>query len=550
MLPTCGDRYLSFPALDALTLALAAALPGWARVETIGHSREGRPLRLLILGRDDGRQDQRPGFWLDGGTHAAEWTGVIAALYAVRRWGEEILRDPAWFEAHTLYVMPCMSPDGYQAMFEGRPYLRSVLRPPPEGAVRAGLENGDIDGDGVVRWMRWRHPAGTHVPDEALEGAMRPRRIDDSPEDAWFVCTEGSLLAWDGLRWTEAPLRFGHDLNRNFPAHWAPFSMFGMDGGAFPLSEPESRATVDAFAARPRIAAGLTNHTWTGALLTQPYRADSPLDDADIELMEALAQQAVEGTGYRAIRVHPDFTYDARRPIVGVWADTMATVFGVPGYTLELWDPYAAAGTEVKDPARFFRHPDPAVNRALMRHFMAFPGAWTPWRPFTHPQLGPVEIGGLDVQRTVRNPPESLLLAECERGFLVAERLRRSLPRVEARLTLEDGCLRLTLENFGAFSTAALSRGEKVGAAPPVSARLTLEGELTLIAGAADQAMSHLDGWGNALGPLVSSPLYPALPARGHRAEARWWLRGAGVARVRWSGGRGGAGELTIPIPG
>lgn len=551
MIPRCGDRYLSLPELDAHAAALAAALPGWVRLETLGHSRQGRPILMLVLGQNDGGQDRRPGFWLDGGTHAAEWTGVIAALYAASRWAVALVEDErarAWFARHTVYVVPCMSPDGYQAMFEGQPYLRSTLRPPREGQVRSGLEPADIDGDGVVRWMRWRDVAGTHVPDAEAPGYMRPRRVQDDPQDAWFVCTEGQFIAWDGQRWTEAPLRFGHDLNRNFPAHWAPFSMFGMDGGAYPLSEPESRAVVEAFAARPRIAAALTNHTWTGALLTQPYRANSPLDDGDIELMEALGQQAVEGTGYRVIRVHPDFTYDASQPIIGVWADSMATTFGVPGFTLELWDPYAAAGTEVKDPARFFRKPDPAINRALFRHFAQAEGALSPWRPSLHPQLGPVEIGGLDVQRTVRNPPESLLKTECERGFLVAERLRLALPRVEARAGVREGLIELVLENQGALPTSALRRGEQIGAAPPVSASLALGEGLTLLAGPEDQPLAHLDGWGNALGPFTSSPLYPQLPGRGHRAVARWWVRGQGEAKIRWSGGRGGAGALTLTI--
>ena len=52
--------------------------------------------------------------------------------------------------------------------------------------------------------------------------------------------------------------------------------------------------------------------------------------------METLAREAVEGTEYRVFRVHPDFTYDPNKPIVGVWADTMCTVFGVAGFTLEL----------------------------------------------------------------------------------------------------------------------------------------------------------------------------------------------------------------------
>ena len=72
---------------------------------------------------------------------------------------------------------------------------------------------------------------------------MRHRRLDDRPEDAFFFCSEGTFIHWDGVAWVDAPREFGLDLNRNFPGSWAPFRMFGMDGGAYPLSEPESRGS-------------------------------------------------------------------------------------------------------------------------------------------------------------------------------------------------------------------------------------------------------------------------------------------------------------------
>ena len=121
------------------------------------------------------------------------------------------------------------------------------------------------------------------------------------------------------------------------------------------LSETESRAVVDAFASRPRTAAALTYHTFTGALLTQPYRKNTPLNKVDIRLMNAIGEQAVKGTDYRVIKIYPDFVYDEDSDVVGVWSDTLSTVFGVPGYTLELWDPFKRNGLENPHPASFFQ---------------------------------------------------------------------------------------------------------------------------------------------------------------------------------------------------
>lgn len=557
--PYVGDRYLSWHEIAGWCHALAQAHPDLVTLDRIGTTRHGNGLLLLTVatGRDRRRVADRSAFWLDGGTHAAEWAGVMSALYTVSRWVEGLIEgDPSltdWFSRHAAFVLPCMSPDGYQALHDGAPFLRSTLRPPRPGQLRVGLEPRDIDGDGEVRWMRWRHPAGPYVEDETLPLYMRNRRVDDDPSRAFFVAPEGEFLEWDGHRWIAAPLRHGLDLNRNFPGHWAPFSMFGMDGGDIPLSEPESRAVVDALRARPGVAAAVTNHTYTGALLTQPYRDPSPLSDQDIALMEILGQDAVRGTGYRCLRVHPDFVYDPSKPIVGVWADTLSTVFGIPGYTLELWDPFAAAGFTNDDPATFFRLPTDDQLRPLFAHFTG-PGAADdavrPWRPFQHPQLGPVEIGGIDYLRTVRNPPTALLATECARGHTVADRIRMALPDLTVRIVEKPlpGGLRsieAIVENLGFLSTGGLPYAEQRNLVPTVQLRLEPHPGARIVAGESAVDLGHIDGWGAMRIAGSRHPLYPNLPARDHRRAVRWVVEGDGPITVHWTGARAGNGATT-----
>ncbi len=547
--PYDGQDYVDVDAVDAFCRAVAAAHPRWVSLEVVGQSRQGRPIHVLTLGDHDGDPGSKPAFWIDGGTHAVEWTGVMACLFAVSRWVEGALDGSLseWLKTHTIYCLPCVSPDGVQAVFDGAPFMRSALRPPKPGTVRTGFEPRDVDGDGAIRWMRWKHPGGSFIADPDQPLFMRPRRLDDDPADAWVLCSEGELLNWDGVRWTAAPLEFGVDMNRNFPDAWRPFAMFGMDGGAYALSEPESRALVVAFAARPHVAAALTNHTYTGALLTAPSRADDPLSDADVRLMEILAEQACETTSYRVIKKHPTFQYDPKNPIAGCWDDTLTNTFGVAGYTLELWDPFAYAGIDNPNPVEFFRKPDHDKIKALIAKFAEDPGAITPWRPFDHPQLGAVEIGGIDYLRTVRNPPVTQLKRECERGFHVAETIRKSLPDVRATLTttpVGQGArrVRLVLENRGFLGTAGLQRAEAIGACPPVSATLELSEGQTLLDGTADRALSHVDGWGeNQLG-FKSNSIYARLPARGQRTHCDWLVGGDGPLTARWRAGRGGKG--------
>lgn len=550
---------MSEPEVREAYRALSESAPGWTTLETVGETREGRPIQVLTIGDQNGDPASRPAFWIDAGTHAAEWTGVMTALYSATTWVEALLEgDDAlvhWFKTHTVYIVPNLSPDGFAAMREGAPFLRSTMRPPRDGRPRVGLDPSDLDGDGAVRWMRWRHPTGTWIFDDPNNSAkMRWRTLDDDPAEAFHVASEGTFLSWDGVSWTSAGWAHGLDLNRNFPVAWAPFEMFGMDGGDYPLSEPESRAAVESFRARPRIAAAITHHTYTGCLLTPPYRDPSPLPTTDVDLMNELAMEAAEGTGYRVYKVVPDFVYDKNQSIVGVWADAMAATFGVPGYTLELWDPYAFAGREVDKPAELFKRPDLDLLHAVLDAFLDEPGAIVPWKAFDHPQLGPVELGGIAYQTTVRNPPPRLLAEECKRGHTVTDRLRRALPRVEVELSVhrvgdDTSRVELVVENLGYLATGGLKHAQGIGVAPPIVASLALSDGLSLEDGAEAQNLGWLEGWGSLRAAGHNHPIYPGLPVTGGvRTRAVWWVKGAGEVRVEWDAGRAGAGHVGSAI--
>ncbi len=556
-----GEDYVDFAYVEEFCRALAEEHPEWVDLREEGRSHHGRPLLVLTLGSQTLRpgeppRGKRPALWLDAGTHASEFTGISAVLFTITRWMEGLLAgDDAlteWFTRHDVVIMPCISPDGVQYVFEGGPRLRSSLSPPLPGQVRSGLDTCDVNGDGKIRMMRWKDPAGSFVGDEEWAPFLRPRRIDDDPEEAYFLAAEGEFINWDGVKWVRAPRAYGVDLNRNFPGQWEPFAMFGMHAGRYSLSEPESRAVVDAFATHPHIGCALTMHTYTGCILTQPYRKDTPLSKLDIELMESVATDLARDTGYDVFRVYPDFSYDPDRPIVGVWADTIATVFGVPGYTVECWNPFPYADLEIEKPLEFLMRPDPERLCKLLKAFARDEEDHAEWEPFDHPQLGPVEIGGIEYMRTLRNPPVHLLAEECEKLFLMCDRARHSLPRVTARVEVEPvGAahrLRIILENQGFLSTSGLKHGEKVGAAPGVSVALELDDEL-LCAHPTSVSLPHLEGWGELRVDHSRHNVYAGLSTGGHRQFAEWTLQGAGEVTLRWQAGRAGTGQITVEIP-
>jgi len=217
--PYQGDAYLDYEQILAWCEAAAQKWPRWLWTEEYGRSREGRPLLMLTLHAGEAAR-HCPAFWLDGGTHASEWAGVMSTLYTLSRWLMALEQgDPGvnrFFSRHTAYIVPCLSPDGFQHMMDGGPYLRSTRRPPLEGTHRIGLEPRDLDGDGEALWMRWFHLDGPWVPDEQLPMLLRPRRLEDPPDRACFACTEGQFLLPDESEWVMASSFHGLDLNRNF----------------------------------------------------------------------------------------------------------------------------------------------------------------------------------------------------------------------------------------------------------------------------------------------------------------------------------------------
>ena len=94
--------------------------------------------------------------------------------------------------------------------------------------------------------------------------------------------------------------------------------------------------------------------------------------------------------------------------------------FGILTFSTELWNPEAAAG--IVEPAKYqlgARSNDDELKMLRYNDEHLGGAGFIDWRPFDHPQLGKVEIGGWTHMYTVRNPPpRSLASTEAARQFL------------------------------------------------------------------------------------------------------------------------------------
>src|ERR1051325_3153599 len=126
----------------------------------------------------------------------------------------------------------------------------------------------------------------------------------------------------------------------------------------------------------------------------------------------------------------------------GAFDDWAYDTLGIFAFTVELWDMIAEAGIKNRDFIGWMRNHSEEDDLKLLRWNDAHLGGkgFMNWRPFDHPQLGPVEIGGWLNQHTMNNPPPQFLLKTLEPNteFVLAH--ARMLPRLDLREYSVESC--------------------------------------------------------------------------------------------------------------
>ena len=95
-------------------------------------------------------------------------------------------------------------------------------------------------------------------------------------------------------------VKHGVDLNRTFPIRWAPFEMFGMDGGVF-LSVRTRSESIDGcrdVKIQHRCRDDIAHLYWRSTDAT--VQSDTDLPKSDISMLQGLAEQL--GSRYWAIK--------------------------------------------------------------------------------------------------------------------------------------------------------------------------------------------------------------------------------------------------------
>ncbi len=111
------QQYISYQeTIDFLKHAMGEH-PNLIRLQSIGETWEGRPIMMVILSQDVAYADEKPALLYTGTIHAREWIGIELANKFVKYIIENYKTNPRLLSAltrNTLYMVPCLNPDGFE----------------------------------------------------------------------------------------------------------------------------------------------------------------------------------------------------------------------------------------------------------------------------------------------------------------------------------------------------------------------------------------------------------------------------------------------------
>jgi murein tripeptide amidase MpaA len=525
------DHILRYDALTRLLKQWADARPNLVKLESIGTTPQNRPIWFLTLTNNaTGPALEKPALLVDGNMHATEWGGGVAALNFVHKllngYGNDE-RVTRLLDTRTVYVLPRMTPDGVDATLDQGRFIRSVDRPFPTATPLPGIHARDVNGDGRSLFMRYRDPNGPWKAYERDARLLVPRTPDESGGDYWRVLPEGTIEGYDGVTIANEPEHEALDFGANFPSDLG--STPSQTAGTHPTSEPEVAAYVAAIARRPNIVAHVTCHTFGGLVLTPPVNLNELLPEPDRLVYETLGRQAAALTGYRAISYLDLRSVGRERQIPSAFG-WLYNRRGIFSFITEFWDPLTAAGINLENTTAsawlWGFHPVEDELKLLRWSDKELDGdGFVAWKPFNHPQLGAVEIGGFDLIRYWYNIPFDRLEKEVAPHSEWLVQLGLTTPRLAIRsFTAEPAGenlwrLQLVVENSGWLPTNGSQQAVDQLAVAGVSIELNLPAGAKLVDGAASQQLGQLAGR-NAQRSTASWWSYT--PGTPDRAAADW----------------------------
>ncbi|MDX9829087.1 MAG: M14 family metallopeptidase [Anaerolineae bacterium] len=553
------DTYYRYDALVEILKGLAAEHPQFVRLESIGRSYEGRDIWLAtVTNFETGEDRQKPALWVDGNIHASEISPSSACLYLIHHlvtgYGNdaEVTRC---LDTRAFYVCPRVNPDGAELALADRPkVVRSSTRPYPyDEEPIGGLIREDMDGDGRILMMRVPDPNGPWKASPREPRILVRRDPTETGGQYYRLLPEGRVEDYDGVTIRLQRNKEGLDLNRNFPVQWR--QEYQQEGaGPYPTSEPEARALAHFITGHQNITGGIAFHTWSGVLL-RPYsdRDDKEMPAEDLWTYQTIGARGTEITGYPAVSTYHDFLYHPADVTTGGFDDWLYDHLGIFAWTVEIWSPQRQAGIEKYKYIDWYREHDFEDDLKMLAWSDNTLGGkgYVDWYPYEHPELGPVELGGWDMQYAFRNPPPQFLEAEIAPfarwlvwHLLISPRL--ALYEASARKLGPDTYrVRLVVQNDGWLPSYVTKKAMEKKLVRAVVCEIELPEGATLETGEPRVELGQLEGY--AYKPPVPVSFSPWDPTE-DRAKVEWVVRAPQGSQVSLTARHDRAGTVMTQV--
>lgn len=491
---------------------LAASHEERCELAPLGRSRAGREIWYLRVGAKPAER-ARPAVLVVANLEGPElFSSSIALALAERAARAEDDAAKAFLANTTLFVVPRLDVDAAEARF-ARPLAEGLASGRGVDDDRDGREGedppADVDGDGRITMLRVLDAEGEWIEDPNDARALVRAERTKGERGRFKLWPEGRDLDHDERVAEDAPQDAW--VNANFPQGWKEHDPHA---GLFATDEPGARALCDFVLAHPEIAAvvtlgGIDDLVEKPALAKGGDGIPQGWIESDANLLAEIGKRYAEVTGNKTKGTRDDagsfqaWAYAQR----GLW------VFAANPWDLPLEAPKAPNDAERRDDAadapakpdaeqakKPSREPCDDAKRLKWIDATGESERFVAWRPFTHPELGAVEIGGFAPFARVEPPlAERAAIATKHADFVLS--LGALVPRVAAvELTAKSlGAdvweVRAALENpaFLPLSSAAARRNSAVR---PARVTLELHDGDVLLAGARRELVRELEGSG------------------------------------------------------
>ena len=427
------DTYFTYKQMTGHLQALAKAYPQLCKLTSIAKSFRGRDVWFLtITNFNTGATLEKPGFYIDAQIHAEEHATSATALYAC--WylltnystDKEVTR---LVDGQVFYIIPRINPDGaeYALTAPYHPWCGNGRFLPGEDRIE-GLIPQDINDDGYIVQMRVPDTKGEWKKDQIDPAIMVQREPGEEGGEYYRLYPEGMIRNYDGVHVNIERQQDGN-MNRNFPTNWTP-QEYG--AGDYPFSEPEVAGMAKVILDHPNITGMCAYHTHGGIILRPSMlQLDSEMSAPDLSLYNALGAVGERLTGYPTISVYEDFTPDKTKARHGTLTDWTYEEMGIISFGTELWDLERTAG--VPKEGYYNLGPRDAATQRLVHNWVVDnvgDHGFRSWEAFDHPQLGPIEIGGMVYIWSYRNPPGKMLKEICHNNVMFNLKHAAAAPQI------------------------------------------------------------------------------------------------------------------------